>query len=162
MRLDSIVSQVYVVAVNEARLNGHEYVTPEHFLYSALMFDGGKELLNAVGGQVDAIYEDLTSFFRKYIPQNTSEVPMESHAFNQMVMESAIGAKKAGKAEVTLAWVIRAILSLNQSHAGFILLKNGVNKKQIESIALESKSRQKVQDAKVKDKLLEAYTQDLV
>ena len=162
MRLDSIVSQVYVVAVNEARLNGHEYVTPEHFLYSALMFDGGKELLGAVGGHVDAIYEDLTKFFREYIPQNVSEVPMESHAFNQMVMESAIGAKKAGKAEVTLAWVIRAILSLNQSHAGYILQKNGVNKKHIENIALESKTRQKVFVAKAKDKLLESYTQDLV
>ena len=48
MKLDSVVSQIYVVAVNEARLNGHEYVTPEHFLYSALMFDGKRYQIEAV------------------------------------------------------------------------------------------------------------------
>ena len=162
MKLDSVVSQVYVVAVNEARLNGHEYVTPEHFLYSALMFDGGKELLSTVGGQVNAIYDDLTNYFRKYMPQNMSEVPMESQSFNQMVMESAIGAKKAGKIEVTLAWVVRAILSLEQSHASYILQKNGVNKIHVESIAQESTARTKIFTSKVKDKLLESHTLDLI
>ena len=161
MRLDSIVSQVYVVAVNEARLNGHEFVTPEHFLYSALMFDGGKEILRASGGHVDAIYDDLTLFFRERVPQNTSDVPMESQGFNQMVMESALNARKAGKTEITLVEVVNAILSLKQSHAGYILQKNGVDKKQLKNL-LGEKSKQKVNVSTPKDKVVETYTQDLV
>ena len=161
MRLDSIVSQVYVVAVNEARLNGHEFVTPEHFLYSALMFDGGKELLRESGGHVDKIYSDLTTFFKERIPQNTSEIPMESQGFNEMVMQSALNARKAGKNEVTLVEVIFAIISLNQSHAGYILQKNGVDKKQLKNL-LGSKARQKPSASAPKDKTVEAYTQDLV
>ena len=160
MRLDGIVSQVYVVAVNEARLNGHEFVTPEHFLYSALMFDGGKELLRESGGHVDAIYDDLTIFFKERIPQNTAEVPMESQGFNQMVMESALNARKAGKTEITLVEVVYAILSLEESHAGYILQKNGVDKKQLKSL-LSSKSKPKTQ-VQTKDKVIETYTQDLV
>ena len=169
MELESIVSQVYVVALNEAKLYGHEYVTPEHFLYSALMFDDGKELLALAGGDVASIYEDLTEYFNERMPANVASVPMESGAFNQMVIEASAGAKKAGKSEVTLAWVIRAILTLKHSHAAYIMQSNGVEKKSVDGLAKGSSAKSRREDAAAPrvsansaTKLLGAHTRDLV
>ena len=127
MKLDSFAGQVYVVTVNEARLQGHEFVTPEHFLYSALMFDMGKELIEASGGDIDAIVEDLQRFFREFIPVNVSENPTESYSFVQLFELAAAQAHTNGRKQVSLAELMAAILFLQESHAQYILLKNGLH-----------------------------------
>lgn len=52
MKLDNITNQIYIIAFNEAKLRRHEFVTPEHFLYAALLFDSGKEILENSGAEV--------------------------------------------------------------------------------------------------------------
>ena len=128
MHLDTFAGQVYVVTVNEARLQGHEFVTPEHFLYSALMFDVGKEIVEASGGDCGAIIEDLQRFFREFIPVNVTESPTESYAFVQLFELAAAQAHTSGRKTVTLAELMSAIFFLQESHAQYILLKNGLDR----------------------------------
>ena len=99
MKLDNLVSQIYVVAVNEARLHGHEYVMPEHFLYSALMFDDVKALIKNGGGNLEKITAELTHFFEEQLPKKVTASPMESFAFNQMLDLAAVNARNAGWAQ---------------------------------------------------------------
>jgi ATP-dependent Clp protease ATP-binding subunit ClpA len=131
MKLDNLVSQIYVVAVNEARLHGHEYVMPEHFLYSALMFDDGKELVENGGGNLDGIKTELNHFFEEQLPKKVTASPMESFAFNQMVDMAAIHARNAGKSHVGMSEFLLAIFTLRESFAQYILSKNGVGKQVI-------------------------------
>jgi len=128
MNLDTFAGQVYVVSVNEARLQGHEFVTPEHFLYSALMFDVGKEIVEAGGGSTSGIVEDLQQFFREYIPMHVTESPTESYAFVQLFELAAAQAHSHKRKMVTLAELMAAIFFLQESHAQYILLKNGLDR----------------------------------
>jgi len=128
MNLDSFAGQVYVVTVNEARLQGHEFVTPEHFLYSALMFDVGKDLVEASGGDTRAIVEDLQGFFREHIPMGVTENPTESYGFVQLFELAATQAHSSGRKVVSLSEIIAAIFFLQESFAQHILLKNGLDR----------------------------------
>ncbi|MCL2049083.1 MAG: AAA family ATPase [Defluviitaleaceae bacterium] len=128
MKLDNLVTQVYVVAVNEARLHGHEYVMPEHFLYSALMFDDGKEIIENGGGNLEKIKTDLNGFFVEQLPSKVTTSPMESFAFNQMADMAAITARNQGKHNVGICDFLLAIFTLRESFAQYILTKNGVIK----------------------------------
>ncbi|MDR3240251.1 MAG: hypothetical protein LBT44_09225, partial [Clostridiales bacterium] len=89
MKLDAVSNQVYVVAINEARLQNHEYITPEHFLYAALMFDVGKELIQVSGGDLRGITEALHDFFENKMPRHPGELagdsPSDSYAFTLML-----------------------------------------------------------------------------
>jgi len=179
MKLDGLLTQIYVVAVNEARLHGHEYVTPEHFLYSALMFDYGKELIKENGGQLESIAMDLTLYFEEQLPKKVTASPMESFAFNQMIELSTVNARNAGKNHVSLAEVINAIFTLKQSFAQYILAKNGMDKRGLIFTEVSTAKEKQEQPANVKpatkdkstktasadgqkNQHLEAFTVDLV
>ena len=84
MRLNSLAGQVYTVAVNEAKLNLHEYIMPEHFLYSVLMFEAGREIISNSGGSVSGINQDLADFFADHVIKTHGDSPRESAAFVAM------------------------------------------------------------------------------
>ena len=164
MKLDNLTSQVYVVAVNEARLHGHEYVTPEHFIYCALMFDEGKELVKAGGGRLDAITNELSTFFEEEMPKKVTASPMESFSFNQMINLAAINTKNLGVDKVSVKEILLAVLTLNQSHAQYILTKNGVVREKVEQ-AKNSSSVQPTKATKVTETNnthISSYTVDLI
>ncbi|MDR1066259.1 MAG: AAA family ATPase [Clostridiales bacterium] len=128
MKLDGLCNQVYVVAVNEARMQNHEYVTPEHFLYAAIMFEKGKEIIEKSGGSLKDIQKDLKIFFSANIPVNASENPLDSYLLVRMIETARSQAKGNGKDYVFLGAALAAIFSLPESFAAYILTQNGVNK----------------------------------
>ncbi len=130
MKLDSICNQVYVVAANEARIQNHEYLTPEHFLYAALMFDVGKSILEKSGGDINGIKSDLFDFFEAHVPKVAVNT-LDSHNFVQMLELAATQAHYSGKDVITLGNILAAMFNLVESHTTFIMSKNGVNKVQL-------------------------------
>ncbi|MDR1531585.1 MAG: AAA family ATPase [Clostridiales bacterium] len=128
MKLDDISSQVYVVALNEARLQHHEYITPEHFLYAALMFDAGRQMVSGGGGNLDAINRDLRLFFEKHITWKAKDDPLESFEYIRMFELATAQAHSSGRKVLLLGNILAAIFNLQESFACYILLKNGVDK----------------------------------
>ena len=127
MKLDSVSNQVYVVAMNEARLQGHEYLTPEHFLYAALMFDAGKSLIEESGGSPQGIVSDLAGFFETYMPANLSDNPVDSYGFSQMLELALARVHGQRRDYLSLADILTAMFGLKESHAGYIMAKSGVD-----------------------------------
>jgi len=172
VKLDDLTNQVYVVAVNEARLHGHEYITPEHFLYSALLFDYGKEVITASGGELNAIGIDLASFFNERVPRMMTESPTESFSLVQMFEQAALRAQVAGKQYVGLGEFLGAIFGLKESFAEYILAKNGMNKHRLARFLNRAAEQDRAKDAPqgtphespkptADEALLAAYTVDL-
>lgn len=128
MRLDNISNQVYIVAVNEANLQSHEYVTPEHFLYAALMFDVGKNIINSSGGDAEAIISDLQTYFEEHMTKIAYDNPVESVALVRMFELAAAQALNSEKTEVSLGDLLVAVFNLTESYAVYIMAKNGVDR----------------------------------
>ena len=168
MKLDSICNQVYVVALNEARMQRHEYLTPEHFLYATTMFDIGREILEKSGGDVTTLKKDILEFLESEIPRGT-ESPVDSFNFIRMLELGTAQAHGSGKNVVILGDLLAAIYNLHESHACYFMQKNGIERLALlKAISHEtphykessgSKSRGK-RTSKDKD-FLQAYTTNL-
>lgn len=128
MNLDNISNQIYIVAINEAKLQAHEYILPEHFLYASLMFDIGKEIISSSGGIVELIISDLQIFFEKYSKNKGTDDPIQSFSFMKMFEIAAMNSKNIEEGKITIGNLLVSIFSLKESYACYILLKNNTNK----------------------------------
>ncbi len=165
MKLDNICNQVYAVAVNEARIQNHEYITPEHFLYAALMFEAGKDLIVSCGGNLQEIQKELLDYFENYIPKNVSENPVDSYEFVKMFELAMAQAHINGSEVVFLSNIFIAIYSLPQSFASYILLKNGVNRISIlkaVAVKTEVQNEEKETEDDEDTVFLKSFTTELV
>ena len=171
MKLDSLVNQIYVVALNEAKLHGHEYLTPEHILYSTLLFDDGKELITSAGGNVKIISDDLMQFFQEHMPKRVTDSPMESFGFNQMLNLSSVTARNGVRGIIRMEDLVYAIFMINESYAHYILSKNGVDKNTILAkvnegeeppVKAQTQANPAQQQQQGGNPYLEAYTVDMV
>lgn len=126
MKLDDISNQIYIVAVNEAKLNDHEYITPEHFLYAALMFSVGKNTIISSGGNVEAVKNDLRRFFEIYVPKMKQESPIQSFTFVKMLEIAFEESKKAGREAISIDDIFVAFYALEDSQVASIINKNKI------------------------------------
>ena len=127
MKLDDISNQIYIVAVNEAKLNNHEYITPEHFLYAALMFSVGKNTIISNGGNVEAVKNDLRRFFEIYVPKTKLESPIQSFTFVNMLEIAYEESKKAGKDVVAIEDIFAAFYLVKDSQVANIINRNKID-----------------------------------
>ena len=128
MKLHPLAGQVYTVAVNEANLNSHEYITPEHFLYAVLMFAEGREIIKKSGGTVTQISQDLQDYFGEHIGITSGEPPIESISLVRMFEAAMAQAAGAQKLEIGLGDILVSMFNLPQSFAVHIMRKNGVDR----------------------------------
>ncbi len=131
MIFDDISNQVYIVAQNEAKIQKHEYFTPEHLLYAMLMFEEGKHLVKLANGDIDSINEEILLYFQNYMTIGNMFIASESLSLVQTLENAKIFAQKREKEIITLVDILLAILNLKESYAVYILEKCGFSKKQL-------------------------------
>jgi len=133
LSLDSFAGQAYTVAVNEARLGGHEYLTPAHFLYAMLLFDFGRKLVRGAGGTVSKISAELNDYLEISGTGKMPEHPRESSDFVDFMELSVKHAMDAEKNEVGLDDTLLALLSLNNSFVMDVLYRHGASFEQADA-----------------------------
>ena len=124
MKFETLVSQVYTVAVNEANLKSHELIVPEHFLYACLMFDAGRRLILAGGGDVERLRQNMHAFLEGHGPVSEKS-PSESLPFTHMLRMAGQYARRQGRDEVSLKDVIIALFNIRDSFAADALENSG-------------------------------------
>ncbi|GHU56435.1 ATP-dependent Clp protease ATP-binding subunit ClpA [Clostridia bacterium] len=128
MKLDERANQIYIVAVNEAQMQSHEYVLPEHYLYAAMLFEEGKNIISNCGGNIPYIMRDLADFFSEKVPKGDFLRPAESIGLVNMFEIAAAYTGQSGNDIITLSDILVSIFGLDNSYATYILQKNGVGK----------------------------------
>ncbi|MDR2669407.1 MAG: ATP-dependent Clp protease ATP-binding subunit ClpA, partial [Desulfovibrio sp.] len=71
--LDFHLERAFALAVREVRVRRHEYFTLEHLLYGILSEENGRNLLNAVGVDVDNLRRRLDIFFVEHVTPVSEE-----------------------------------------------------------------------------------------
>lgn len=131
MNLDNITNQIYIVAFNEAKLQGHEFLTPEHILYATLLFDFGKNILEKSGVNIKNTIKDLSIFFEKHLEKLENCDPMESFELIHLFEIASRLAKNADKDKISLGHLIVSFFELTNSFGVYILAKNGLKKNEL-------------------------------
>jgi len=128
MRPTEEVQGILNVAYNEAKASGHEFITPEHILYTALAFDNPREILAQCGANPDEVREDLEVYFEKYIKKNSDTEPVLTEGWQDVIEQTMIHMTSAGKDEIASSDLLVALFDLKGSFASYYLRKAGVER----------------------------------
>jgi ATP-dependent Clp protease ATP-binding subunit ClpA len=118
-------------AAMEAIKRRHEYVTLEHLLYALVHDKTAATVVRQCGGSVETLVEELETFFREKleaVPDGGDQLPEYTAAFQRVVEYALMQAEGSGQKEVDGGNVLAALFQSPNSHAVYLLKKQGVTR----------------------------------
>jgi ATP-dependent Clp protease ATP-binding subunit ClpA len=125
--IESIVEQ----AIEIARTKKHEFVTTEHLLLAMVRHQPFRKILDKFGSdstkmdaEIDAYLENMTSI----VVDRDDVQPRKTQALERIFNRANVQAMFSGRRTLTTGDIYLSIMSENNSHAHYFLLKHGVKK----------------------------------
>jgi len=118
-------------AVDDVRGRRHEYLTLEHLLLSILDDPSGADIVVKCGGDVDKLRGDLERFLDEQVdelPEGEESGPDQTLAFQRVLQRAAMHVQPAGRQQMTTGNVIASMFRERDSHAVYLLEKQGVSR----------------------------------
>src|SRR5512144_442086 len=118
-------------AVDDVRGRRHEYLTLEHLLLSILDDPSGVDIVVKCGGDVDKLRGDLERFLEEEVeelPDGEESGPDQTVAFQRVLSRAAMHVQAAGRQQMTTGNVIASMFRERDSHAVYLLEKQGVSR----------------------------------
>ncbi len=129
MKVSEELNNILIASFNEAKARTHEYVTPEHILYSSLFFKTGSDIVVNLGGNINSIKKQLEEFFENnYIPLSISKDPVQSEGFINLIENAMIHISSAGKEVLNVSDVFAAFFTDKNSQVISLLNNEGLTK----------------------------------
>ncbi len=129
MRVSEELNNILIASFNEAKTRTHEYVTPEHLLYSSLFFDTGQDIINSLGGNIDSLKRQLENFFAdRYIPVTKEKDPVQSEGFINLIENAMIHISSVGKDVLNVSDMFAGFFNDKESYVFSLLNNEGLTK----------------------------------
>jgi ATP-dependent Clp protease ATP-binding subunit ClpA len=128
MKISESLNQIIMAAYAEANTRNHEFVTPEHLLYSSLFFDEGTEIIRNCGGNPDHLKRVLVKHLLETTPVVRGARSIQSMGFQNVLERAVWHTTSAQKDFLELGDILVSILDEKESFASFFLKKEGVNR----------------------------------
>ena len=128
MRVSDDVQGVLQAAYLHAKEREHEYLTPEHILFSSLYFDVTQEIIEACGADPDEIKEDLEKHLGDSLPVVKDTEPIQSLGFQSVIARALFHSEASSKEIVDLGDILVSIIDETKSFGAFYLKKAGITR----------------------------------
>jgi ATP-dependent Clp protease ATP-binding subunit ClpA len=128
MKVDAELNQIMLAGYQEAKLRRHEFVTPEHLLYAALFFDGGRAIISGCGGDAESLKKKLEEFLSRRVPEVSDAEPGQSAGFQAVLERALLHALSSEKEAIGLGDVLAALYEEPESFGRYFLLKEGIGR----------------------------------
>ena len=118
-------------AVDDVRGRRHEYLTLEHLLLSILDDPSGADIVTKCGGDVENLRGELERFLDEQVdelPEGEESGPDQTLAFQRVLQRAAMHVQAAGRQQMTTGNVIASMFRERDSHAVYLLEKQGVSR----------------------------------
>ena len=118
-------------AFREARDARHEFLTVEHLLLCILDSARVREVLRACGADLEKLKAELQAHIAEAtprLPEGDDREVQPTLGFQRVLQRAVFHVQSSGKKEVGVANVLVAIFSEKQSHAVYLLNRQGVNR----------------------------------
>lgn len=119
------------LAVDEAVVRRHEYVTVEHLLYALIGDKVGREVLLNVGADLDKLQKDLNEYFETTIeklPDNVQLMPELTSTFQSIIQYAMLQAQGSGQKNIDGGNILAALFQIEHSHAVYLLQQQDISR----------------------------------
>jgi len=124
----------FLVAVREARVRNHEFLTLEHLLYALMRNPAAKEILEHCGVEMARLKSQLERFFQDHLQvasSGTMTEVVQTPSLQRVIQRAILHVQASGKAEVSVGDVLASICQEQESYAYFFLQSHGVDRTDI-------------------------------
>ncbi|MBU0927613.1 MAG: ATP-dependent Clp protease ATP-binding subunit ClpA [Spirochaetes bacterium] len=128
MKVNQQVQAIFNAAYNEAKLRGHEYLTPEHILYASLSFEQVRSILEACDADIEHIKVGMEAYFEQKIPAVKDQEPIQTAGFQSVIERAVLQSQGSGKAEVGIPEILVSLFDEERNYSAYYLRKAGVNR----------------------------------
>ncbi|MBU0935654.1 MAG: ATP-dependent Clp protease ATP-binding subunit ClpA [Spirochaetes bacterium] len=128
MKVSKLVQAIFNAAYNEAKLKGHEYLTPEHILYASLSFDQVRAILLACDADIEHIKQGMESYFEQKIPAVKDQEPIQTAGFQSVIERAIAQSQNSGKKEVGVSELIVSLFDEERNYSAYYMRKSGINR----------------------------------
>jgi len=128
MKVNQQVQAIFNAAYNEAKLRGHEYLTPEHILYASLSFEQVRSILEACDADIEHIKVGMEAYFEQKIPAVKDQEPIQTAGFQSVIERAVTQSQGAGKTEVGIPEILVSLFDEERNYSAYYLRKAGVNR----------------------------------
>ncbi len=119
------------LAVREATRRSHEFLTLEHVLFALLHDVEVEEVVKHCGGDPGRLKQSVEKFLDDSIEQVESDddlEPQQTLGFRRVLQRAALHVQSAGKDQIRSTDVLVSLFRETDSHATFLLEKEGVTR----------------------------------
>ncbi|MDR2403531.1 MAG: ATP-dependent Clp protease ATP-binding subunit ClpA [Spirochaetaceae bacterium] len=136
MKISPHVQAIISAAYNEAKARNHEYLTPEHVLYAALLFDEVQGILNACGANVNQLKHGMENFFEQKVPVINNMEPTQTVGFQSVLERAVLQSQSSQKETLDVADILVSLYDEERNYCAYYLRKVGVTRLELlESIS---------------------------
>ena len=129
MEIDNELNLILSAAYREAKFRNHEYLTPEHLLYSALFFENGAAIIRSCGGDIDRLKEELAEHLKSsQTPVDPSVEPSQSTGLQSIFERAIVHVASSQKGILELGDIMVSLFDEQESFAVYFLMKQGISK----------------------------------
>ncbi|MFI3257961.1 MAG: ATP-dependent Clp protease ATP-binding subunit ClpA [Spirochaetales bacterium] len=131
MEISTQLTAVLEEAFNIAKKANHEFITPEHILYTALQDDYIINLFLFCGTDLVFIRELLEEFFKTQIPFIKDCEPIETVGYQSILGRAVMHCASAEKPMIEIIDIIVSMFDEKQNYCTFFLKKAGLTRLQL-------------------------------
>lgn len=128
MNVSVEVQDILNAAYQEARIQHHEYLTPEHVLFAALHFNYTREVLKECHADPDMVRADLAKHLKEKVPVVENAIPDQSAGFQNVVTRAAMHSEHSNQDFLEMGDVIVSLFDEEKSFCSYFLKKAGMTR----------------------------------
>ena len=128
MILGAQLQTVLDKALESARKNHHEFLTPEHILSASLTLAAVQDLFLVCGADADFIKDNVERYLAEQVPQISEGEPFQTIGFQNLIERAVIHCVSADKKTVELTDVLVCMFDNPQEYCSYYLKKGRLNK----------------------------------
>lgn len=159
------LNDVFKQAVGFAKENKHEYLSVEHIFLAIVRSEAGKKIFSALNANLTLLEQGTVDHIFKTIPKVKEVVePFETVALSRAINDMMTHIHSAGRTEASVGDMLAAIFHQENSHAVYLMKKEGVSRVDILEVISHSDTEidEEKKEEKGEETLLEKYTTELV
>lgn len=128
IRISSVVQKVLDQAWADARIRGHEYVTPEHILLAVLDYPPALRLLSICGADIAYIHDSVDEYLRKNMPVLTGKEPLQTVGFQNVFQRALFHCESAEKSVLEIGDVLVSLIDEHKNYCSYYMRRGGLDR----------------------------------
>lgn len=127
MNISNEVEGLLKKAINFAKENHQEYVTPEHILYVLCFYSPFETAFTTCGGDIEELMSNLLKFLKDNVIEKINKEPELTDGVRELLLNAQNRANSSQKYIIEFPHVVSAIIELQESYASYFMLSQGID-----------------------------------